>query len=51
MKRIESTIGKGRFAQELSSLIDSGFVVPGFIRDAIEFIAENRGIRTARETE
>jgi putative ATP-dependent endonuclease of OLD family len=46
IKRIEGVTGKGRFAQELSLLIDSKFVVPDYISDAIRFIAKAKNIRT-----
>jgi putative ATP-dependent endonuclease of the OLD family len=35
LKRIDKTITKGRFAQELSLLIDNKFIVPANIHDAI----------------
>ena len=41
LKRIE----KGRFAQELSLLIDKSFTVPDYIRDAILHIANSKNIR------
>jgi putative ATP-dependent endonuclease of the OLD family len=39
LSRINNTAKKGRFAQELSLLIDGGFVVPDYIVDAILHIA------------
>src|SRR5690606_31303718 len=39
IKRIDHTIKKGRFAQELSLLIDKEFVVPAYINEAISHIA------------
>jgi len=38
IKRIDNTITKGRFAQELSLLIDDKFIVPGYIDKAIKHI-------------
>ncbi len=44
IKRIDGTITKGRFAQELSLYIDESFVIPSYIEDAIIFVCEARGI-------
>jgi len=44
IKRIDGTVSKGRFAQELSLLIDENFIVSNYIRDAIQFTVEARGI-------
>jgi len=44
IKRIDSTVKKGRFAQELSILIDSNFVVPTYIKLAIAHIAKCKAI-------
>ncbi len=44
IKRVDGTISKGRFAQELSLLIDENFIVSDYIRDAIRFTVEARGI-------
>ncbi|MDC8106710.1 AAA family ATPase [Chryseobacterium sp. B21-037] len=38
LKRIDGTIKKGRFAQELSLLIDKDFIVPPYIERAIKHI-------------
>lgn len=44
IKRIDGTITKGRFSQELSLNIDDQFIVPQYIREAIQFVVEARGI-------
>lgn len=44
IKRIDKTIKKGRFAQELSLLIDKNFIVPKYIKDAIIHIAKCKEI-------
>lgn len=44
IKRIDKTIMKGRFAQELSLLIDENFVVPEYIKAAITHIAFTKEI-------
>ena len=44
IKRIDGTISKGRFAQELSLLVDNDFTIPGYIENAIRFVVEARGI-------
>jgi putative ATP-dependent endonuclease of the OLD family len=44
IKRIDQTIKKGRFAQELSLLIDKDFVVPAYINSAISHIAKCKNI-------
>lgn len=38
LKRIDKTVLKGRFAQELSLHIDSNFIVPEYINEAIVYI-------------
>ncbi len=38
LKRIDGTIKKGRFAQELSLNLSNKFIVPQYIKDALEFI-------------
>lgn len=38
LKRIDGTIKKGRFAQELAINIDSNFVIPTYIKNALEFV-------------
>lgn len=44
IKRIDGTVKKGRFAQELSILIDSDFVVPEYLKNALEFIYKKNNI-------
>lgn len=44
IKRIDQTVKKGRFAQELSLLIDKDFVVPAYINSAISHIAKCKNI-------
>jgi putative ATP-dependent endonuclease of OLD family len=44
IKRIDQTVKKGRFAQELSLLIDKDFVVPAYIKSAISHIAKCKNI-------
>lgn len=44
LKRIDKTIKKGRFAQELSILIDADFIVPAYIEEAILHIAKCKNI-------
>lgn len=44
IKRIDQTVKKGRFAQELSLLIDKDFVVPEYIKSAILHIAKCKNI-------
>lgn len=44
IKRIDKTAKKGRFAQELSLLIDEDFNVPGYIDLAITHITNCKGI-------
>lgn len=44
IKRIDGTLKKGRFAQELALLIDKDFIIPSYISDSIKFVAEKRGI-------
>lgn len=38
IKRIDNTIKKGRFAQELSLLIDEKFIVPKYIKKSLSFM-------------
>ncbi|MCK5117544.1 MAG: AAA family ATPase [Candidatus Aegiribacteria sp.] len=38
LKRIDGTIKKGRFAQELALNIDENFTIPEYIKQALEFI-------------
>lgn len=45
IKRIDGTVKKGRFAQELSLLIDESFIVPKYIEDAILHIAKCKNIK------
>lgn len=44
LKRIDGTVKKGRFAQELSVHIDKNFEVPEYIENALKFIANQKGI-------
>lgn len=44
IKRIDNTITKGRFAQELSLLIDDKFIVPEYINKAIKHIKTCKNI-------
>lgn len=44
IKRIDNTAKKGRFAQELSLLIDKHFIVPSYITKAIIHIAKCKNI-------
>lgn len=44
IKRIDNTVMKGRFAQELSLLIDKDFIVPLYITEAITHIAKCKNI-------
>lgn len=44
IKRIDNTVMKGRFAQELSLLIDKDFIVPSYITEAITHIAKCKNI-------
>ena len=44
IKRIDNTVMKGRFAQELSLLIDKDFIVPSYIIEAITHIAKCKNI-------
>jgi len=47
IKRIDGTIKKGRFAQELSLNIDKDFVVPRYIESALKFIYTKRELITS----
>ncbi len=44
LKRVDGTIKKGRFAQELALNIDGNFVIPKYIKDALEFIFRKNNI-------
>ncbi len=44
INRIDNTVKKGRFAQELSLLIDEKFETPRYIFEAIRFIAKQKNI-------
>lgn len=44
IKRIDNTVTKGRFAQELSLLIDKNFIAPLYITEAITHIAKCKNI-------
>lgn len=45
IKRVDGTVKKGRFAQELALLIDENFVVPEYINKALCFISQQKGIK------
>ncbi|NAY91383.1 AAA family ATPase [Muricauda sp. JGD-17] len=47
LKRIDNTVMKGRFAQELSLLIDKDFVVPEYIDKAISHITTYKKIEAS----
>ena len=44
ISRIDGTIKKGRFAQELSLHIDTDFEIPSYLQDAIDFIFKQNNI-------
>jgi len=44
LKRVDGTIKKGRFAQELALNIDENFITPKYIKDALEFIFKKNNI-------
>ncbi|MFW5794987.1 MAG: ATP-dependent nuclease [Bacillota bacterium] len=44
IKRVDGTIKKGRFAQQLAIEIDEDFNIPDYIDDAIRFIMKAKGI-------
>jgi len=44
LRKVEGTITKGRFSQELSMLIDEHFVVPKNIEDAIIHLAQTKNL-------
>ena len=44
LRRINTVVKKGRFAQELSLLIDENFIVPDYIKDAIFHVASKKAI-------
>ena len=44
IKRVDGTIKKGRFAQQLAIEIDEDFNIPSYIGDAIGFMIEAKGI-------
>jgi len=44
LKRVDGTVKKGRFAQELAINIDEKFVIPSYIKDALEFIFKQNKI-------
>ncbi|MBW1745254.1 MAG: AAA family ATPase [Deltaproteobacteria bacterium] len=48
LKRVDGTIKKGRFAQELSINIDCNFKVPNYIKDALTFIFTKNDISVAK---
>ncbi len=43
--RIDNTVSKGRFSQELSLNIDENFNIPVYLENAIKFVCESRGIQ------
>lgn len=45
IKRIDKTVMKGRFAQELSLLIDTSFTVPKYLEDAIDHISKAKKLK------
>lgn len=45
ISRIDQTVMKGRFAQELSLLIDKDFEVPAYIENAISHIAKCKNLK------
>ncbi|MEO8949925.1 MAG: AAA family ATPase [Mucilaginibacter sp.] len=45
IKRIDNTVMKGRFAQELSLLVDEWFEIPQYLSDAINHIKKAKKIR------
>lgn len=44
LKRVDGTVKKGRFAQELALNIDEKFKVPNYIKNALEFILKQNNI-------
>jgi len=44
LKRVDGTVKKGRFAQELALNIDKNFQVPSYIKEALEFIFTQNNI-------
>lgn len=50
LKRIDGTIKKGRFAQELSLLIDENFEIPKYLYDALQFIFTKNNIEIGDES-
>ncbi|SNR50914.1 putative ATP-dependent endonuclease of the OLD family [Lutibacter agarilyticus] len=44
LKRVDGTVKKGRFAQELAINIDKNFIIPDYIKDALEFIFKQNEI-------
>ncbi|WP_418180626.1 ATP-dependent nuclease [Aliarcobacter lanthieri] len=45
IRRIDNTVSKGRFSQELSLNIDENFNIPVYLENAIKFVCESRGIQ------
>lgn len=48
ISRIDGTIKKGRFAQELSLQIDKDFEIPSYLKNAIEFIFKHNNITAVK---
>ena len=44
LKRVDGTVKKGRFAQELALNIDKDFEIPDYIKNALEFILKQNNI-------
>lgn len=44
LKRVDGTVKKGRFAQELALNIDEDFEIPNYIKNALEFILKQNKI-------
>jgi len=44
LKRVDGTVKKGRFAQELAMNIDKDFEIPDYIKNALEFILKQNNI-------
>lgn len=47
LKRVDGTLKKGRFAQELALNIDESFKIPDYLKKALEFILEKNKISFA----
>ena len=44
LKRVDGTVKKGRFAQELAMNIDKDFIIPDYIKEALEFVFKQNEI-------